>query len=166
VKVTRIIDGDTFEIETGEKVRMIGINTPEISDVYGKEAKYYLSELILNKNIELQTDNISKDRDRYQRLLRYVILDGVDLNKKMIEDGFAFAYLKYRFEKSNSYEKTQILAREQNRGIWGDSNNQLPENKKPKKESSNLKNISPKTYFIGSLLLILLLIGFYTYYKN
>ena len=47
---------------------MIGINTPEISDIYGKYAKYYLSNLNLNKTVELKTDNISKNRDRYQRL--------------------------------------------------------------------------------------------------
>jgi len=88
-KVTRIIDGDTFETETGEKVRLIGINAPEISDIFGQEAKQYLSDLIENKIVELQSDNISNDRDRYQRLLRYVILDGVDINKKMVSDGFA-----------------------------------------------------------------------------
>ncbi len=87
--MTRIIDGDTFETETGEKVRLIGINAPEISDIFGQEAKQYLSDLIENKIVELQSDNISNDRDRYQRLLRYVILDGVDINKKMVSDGFA-----------------------------------------------------------------------------
>ena len=45
-KVTRIIDGDTFETETGEKVRLIGINAPEISDIYGQEAKEHLASLI------------------------------------------------------------------------------------------------------------------------
>ncbi len=107
-KVTRVIDGDTFETETGEKVRLIGINAPEISDIFGQEAKQYLSDLILNKTVELQSDNISNDRDRYQRLLRYIILDGVDINKKMISDGFAFAYLKYHFSNSSEYEQAQI----------------------------------------------------------
>jgi micrococcal nuclease len=83
-KVTRVIDGDTFETDTGEKVRLIGINAPEISDIFGQEAKQHLSDLIENKTVDLQTDNISNDRDRFQRLLRYVILDGVDINKKMV----------------------------------------------------------------------------------
>ena len=166
VKVVRVIDGDTFEIETGEKVRMIGINTPEISDIFGKEAKQHLSDLILNKSVELQSDNISKDRDRYQRLLRYVILDGVDINKIMISDGFAFAYLKYRFGKKNNYKQAQIQSREANKGIWGNSSNQTSLKKQEKKETTNWKNISPKSYFIGTLVFILLLIGFYTYYKK
>jgi micrococcal nuclease len=160
VKVVRVIDGDTFEIESGEKVRMIGINTPEISDIYGKEAKYYLSNLILNKTVELKSDNISKNRDRYQRLLRYVILDGIDINKLMISDGYAFAYLKYRFAESNIYKQAQIKARAENKGIWGNSKDQGIVKKKEKKE------ISPKSYFIISLVIILLLIGFYSYYKN
>jgi micrococcal nuclease len=54
-KVTRIIDGDTFETETGEKVRLIGINAPEISDIFGQEAKQYLSDLIENKTVDLQS---------------------------------------------------------------------------------------------------------------
>lgn len=166
VKVVRVIDGDTFEIESGEKVRMIGINTPEISDIYGKEAKYYLSNLILNKTVELKTDNISKNHDRYQRLLRYVILDGVDINKLMISEGYAFAYLKYRFGELNNYKQTQIKARAENKGIWGNSKDQVFVKKQENKKPLNWKDISPKSYFITSLIIILLLIGFYSYYKN
>ena len=120
-KVKRVIDGDTFETESGEKVRLIGINAPELSDIFGNEAKKYLSELIENKNIFLQCDNLSNDRDRYERLLRYVILDGVDINKKMVSEGFAFAYLKYHFSKSNDYEQAQMQAAETNKGIWGNN---------------------------------------------
>lgn len=165
-KVTRIIDGDTFETETGEKVRLIGINAPEISDIFGQEAKQYLSDLIENKTVDLQSDNISNDRDRYQRLLRYVILDGVDINKKMVSDGFAFAYLKYHFSKSSDYEQAQIQARETNKGIWGDSKKDVIINEQEKKETSFWQDLSPKTYFVGSLVVILLLVGLFTYIKK
>lgn len=47
---------------------MIGINTPEILDIYGKDAMCFLSNLIFNKTVELETDNITKNRDRYHRL--------------------------------------------------------------------------------------------------
>ena len=110
-KVTRVIDGDTFELETGEKVRLIGVNAPEISDIFGNEARQYLLNLIENKIVELKIDNISKDRDRYQRLLRYVFFDGVDINKKMILDGYAFAYLKYNFSYSSDYKQAQLQAK-------------------------------------------------------
>jgi len=165
-KVTRIIDGDTFETETGEKVRLIGINTPEISDIFGQEAKQYLSDLIQNKTVELQTDNISNDRDRYQRLLRYVIVDGVDINKKMILDGFAFAYLKYHFSKSNDYEQAQLQARETNKGIWGNSKQETIFNEQETNETVFWQELSPKAYFVGSLVIILLLVGLYTYIRK
>ena len=165
-KVTRVIDGDTFETETGEKVRLIGINAPEISDLFGQEAKQYLSDLIENKTVVLQSDNISKDRDRYQRLLRYVILDGVDINKKMVSDGFAFAYLKFNFKNSIEYEQSQIEARETNKGIWGNSKKETIFNEQEKKGTTFWQDITPKTYFIGFLVLILLIIGFYNYFKK
>jgi len=129
-KVLRIIDGDTFEIGKGEKVRMIGINTPEKSDIYGFEATDYLSSLILGKEINLISDNISKDRDRYGRLLRYAFLDSVDINKKMIEDGYAFAYLKYKFTKKSEYKNAQLTAQKLGFGIWGNSPKVSKTNKK------------------------------------
>ena len=165
-KVARIIDGDTFETETGEKVRLIGINAPEISDLLGLEAKQYLADLIENKTVDLKSDNISNDRDRYQRLLRYVILGGVDINKKMVSDGFAFAYLKYKFSKSIDYEQAQLKARETNKGIWGDSKKETIIKEQEKKETSFWKELSPKVYFVGSLVFILLLVGLFTYFKK
>jgi len=77
-KVTRIIDGDTFETETGEKVRLVGINAPEIRDIFGEESKTHLINLIEGKIVDLLPDHTSHDRDRYNRLLRYVFLNGVD----------------------------------------------------------------------------------------
>ena len=164
-RVTRIIDGDTFETERGETVRLIGINAPEISDIFGQEAKQHLTDLIYGKTIGLLTDNISKDRDRYSRLLRYVILDGIDINKRMISDGFAFAYLKYHFEKSNEYKEAQLSATEKNKGIWGV--------KKIDEEIENQKNMQgarhsvlSKETFIISVIILLLLIGIYFYFKR
>lgn len=165
-KVTRIIDGDTFEIETGEKVRLIGINAPEISDIFGQEAKQYLTHLIGKKTVDLQTDNIANDRDRYQRLLRYVILDGVDINQKMVSDGFAFAYLKYNFSKSRAYEQAQIQARDANKGIWGDGSKETIVNQREIKTISFWHELSPKTYLVSSLVTILLLIGLFNYFKK
>lgn len=165
-KVKRIIDGDTFETETGEKVRLIGINAPEISDIFGQEAKQYLSDLIENQTVDLQSDNISNDRDRYQRLLRYVILDGVDINKKMVSDGFAFSYLKYNFSKSSDYEQAQNQAKETNKGIWGDSKKETIINEQEKKEISFWQDLSPKAYFVGFLVIVLLFLGIYSYLKK
>jgi len=64
-KVARIIDGDTFETETGEKVRLIGINAPEITDIFGEEAKIHLAQIIEGQTVDLVADHTSNDRDRY-----------------------------------------------------------------------------------------------------
>lgn len=120
-KVVEITDGDTFVLLNGDKVRMIGINAPEESDIFGIEATNYLSSLILNKEISLLADEIGKDRDRYGRLLRYAFLDSIDINKKMIEDGYAFAYLKYKFSKDDEYRDAQINAQKFGYGIWGNA---------------------------------------------
>ena len=165
-KVTRVIDGDTFETETGEKVRLIGINAPEISDIFGQESKQYLENLILNKTISLEIDNLSSDRDRYQRLLRYVLLEGDDINEKMLTDGFAFAYLRYDFSKSNKYEQAQLYARENNRGIWGGSDKDGISNLNNYNSIKNIQTLSIKTYIIGSLIISLLLVWIYVYLKK
>ena len=165
-KVTRVIDGDTFETETGEKVRLIGINAPEMSDFYGLEAKMYLKELVENKVVNLQTDNITSDRDRYQRLLRYVIIDGIDINKKIIDDGFAFAYLKYKFSKSDLYENAQIQAREMNVGIWGNSQKGISQKQQLDESQEFWETITPKAYFIVSIITLLVFYGLYVYFKK
>lgn len=164
-KVTKIFDGDTFETETGEKVRLIGINTPEISDIFGQEAKQHLADLIDGKIIDLQTDNLSNDRDRYSRLLRYVILDGIDINKRMISDGFAFAYLKYHFEKANDYKKAQLTASEENKGMWGNENKDEVIKQQENKEVAK-QPLSSKEYFIISVIVLLMLVGIYYYFKR
>jgi len=163
--VTRIIDGDTFETESGEKVRLIGINAPEISDIFGQEAKLHLANLIDGKTIDLQSDNISKNRDRYSRLLRYVFLDNTDINKQMISDGFAFAYLKYHFSKKEEYRQAQLTANKQNKGIWSNGSKDEIIKQQDIKESF-WKSLPSKIYFIGGLVFFLICFGLYYFFKR
>jgi endonuclease YncB( thermonuclease family) len=165
-KVTRVIDGDTFETVTGEKVRLIGINCPELTDIFGEEARIYLSQIIEGQTIDLISDNISNDRDRYGRLLRYIVLNGVDINKQMILDGYAFAYLKYHFEKENEYKQAQLTAQKYNTGIWGNAKKDTIIKEQEKKENSFLSFISVKTFIILALTLILIITGTYYYLKR
>lgn len=92
--VARVIDGDTFELETGEKVRYIGIDTPETVDpdkpvqCYGHEASAFDKQLIEGKKVRLVAD--TTDKDKYGRLLRYVYLeDGTFVNLQIIQEGYA-----------------------------------------------------------------------------
>jgi micrococcal nuclease len=155
IKISRVIDGDTFELENGEKVRMIGINAPEATDIFGEESENHLKKILSIGDISLVPDNLSKDRDRYGRLLRYVYLDTIDVNKKMIREGFAFAYLKYKFEKSAEYEKSQILAQSANFGIWGDSqNNEIISEQTESSSENNSFNVKQIMLLVGIVLLI------------
>lgn len=165
-KVIRVIDGDTFETEHGEKVRMIGINAPELSDIYGIEAKEHLIELIEHKDVILVPGKISKDKDIYQRLLRYVYYESEDINKKMIEDGFAFAYLKYKFEKSSEYENAQLESKTNYNGIWSHDSNVIFKKTEKDKKNFDFKDLPTKIYLVATLLFILIVIGLIYYFKK
>ncbi len=92
---TRIIDGDTIEIETGQKVRYIGIDTPELHhptkgvQCYGEEARKKNESLVAGKSVKLVKD--VSETDRYGRLLRYVFLQpesssaGIFVNEALVE---------------------------------------------------------------------------------
>ncbi|MEO9257780.1 MAG: thermonuclease family protein [Crocinitomicaceae bacterium] len=164
--MTRIIDGDTFETETGEKVRLIGINAPEISDIFGEEAKTHLSQIIEGQTVDLLADHTSNDRDRYNRLLRYVILNGVDINKQMVLDGYAFAYLKYHFDKEAEYREAQLTATKNNVGIW-DNNSKEKIIKQQNRDVSDIwSTFTTKTYMLFGIVFLLIILGIYNYFKK
>lgn len=128
-QVSRIVDGDTivaFINNKKEKVRLIGINTPETVDkrkpveCFGKKAKEYLNELLNNKVIYLKNDITQTNRDKYNRLLRYVITtDGVNINEKMIADGYAYEYTyKDKYELHSSFKSAQNEAKIKEIGLW------------------------------------------------
>jgi micrococcal nuclease len=138
--VKRVIDGDTFELENRDRVRMLGIDTPEKyesakleKDIersgqdkktlqkLGELASQYTKKLIEGKRVILVPESNYEDRDVYGRLLRYVYLeDGTFINKKIVEDGYAYAYRKYRISKLDEFIKDENDARSNKRGLWGD----------------------------------------------
>jgi len=85
--VTRVIDGDTFVINGGERVRIIGIDTPEINEEHYAEAKAELEDMVLNKEVILVKD--VSETDRYGRLLRYVEVDGLDVGYELVCSEYA-----------------------------------------------------------------------------
>lgn len=116
--VVRVVDGDTFVLASGEKVRLIGIDTPEVGELYYDEATASLSDLVLEKQVLLEGD--TSNRDKYGRLLRYVWIDGVLVNEQLVLEGFAEekAYepdTKYQplFEEAEEYAQAHDL------GVWG-----------------------------------------------
>lgn len=141
--VKKVFDGDTFEADVNgktEKIRMLGIDTPEKSEsdkldrevertqsdkktiqTLGELAYKYTLNLIGGKKITLTSEPGGDDRDRYGRLLRYVWLeDGTFVNKKIVEDGYANAYRRYNLTRQNELVEAEKLARENKKGLWGD----------------------------------------------
>ena len=85
--VSRIIDGDTFEMSSGEIIRLLCINAPEKGEKGYEESTEFLELLILNKEVKLESDISNKDV--YGRLLRYVFLNETFINKEMVKSGNA-----------------------------------------------------------------------------
>lgn len=123
VKVIRVVDGDTIEIEGGEKVRYIGIDTPETVDprktvqCFGIEASKKNKELVEGKMVRLEKD--ITDRDKYNRLLRYIYVGDTFINLELVKQGFAYSYsyppdIKYQ----DQFVKAQQEAREASMGLW------------------------------------------------
>ena len=90
--VTKIIDGDTVVVSGGDSVRLLGIDCDERGRECYTSAKNRIDELLLGKEASLESDK--EDKDQYKRLLRYIFLDGENINVKMVEEGFCVA----RFE--------------------------------------------------------------------
>lgn len=130
--VTRVVDGDTIEVEFGgrkETVRFLGIDTPETHDprkpvqCFGEAAAAYNKQLLSGKNVRLEPDPTNSDRDKYRRLLRYVYLpDGTLVNAKLIQDGYAFAYTVFPLVKLDEFRALEVEARAASRGLWGGCN--------------------------------------------
>jgi micrococcal nuclease len=129
-EVIKVVDGDTFDIKVGEqtvKVRMIGIDTPETVDprkvvqCFGKEASDKTKELLLNKQVTLETDPTQRITDRYGRVLAYVYNDNILINKYLLENGYAHEYTyNIPYEKQIEFKQAEKNAQETKLGLWGD----------------------------------------------
>ncbi len=115
---TAVIDGDTFRLEMGEAVRLIGIDAPELSQPGGEESREYLTRLILNKGITLKKGY--EDRDKYNRLLRFVYIGDTCINEEMIKQGYAEA--RYLTDSIREYYiQLEIEAETAKAGLWSDN---------------------------------------------
>tara|TARA_Y100000310_G_scaffold344677_2_gene458730 strand:- start:2314 stop:2754 length:441 start_codon:yes stop_codon:yes gene_type:complete len=116
--VIHITDGDTLEINTGDKIRLSGIDAPEKGECHFQESKERLKELVLEKEIYLEHDYSNKGK--YGRLLRYVHSNKREINSIMISEGKAKVYDKYAYDtkKYSEFKKLEAVARELKLGVW------------------------------------------------
>ncbi|MEK7288009.1 MAG: thermonuclease family protein [Elusimicrobiota bacterium] len=127
-KVTRVVDGDTLVIADGRKVRLIGVDTPELHhpkkpvQYFAKEAKNFVQDLVQDQAVTLEFEignAYLKHKDKYGRLLAYVILpNGEMLNAKIIREGYGFAYTRFPFKFMEEFRALEREARESRRGLW------------------------------------------------
>ncbi|MCC8190315.1 MAG: thermonuclease family protein [Planctomycetes bacterium] len=137
-RISRIIDGDTLEVDDGVKVRLLGIDTPESSEnnhlfrdlgrmgniadkhqmiAMGKEATRYARSLAQGKRCWLEYE--TNRTDDYGRELAYVHLeDGTNLNEAMVSHGYAKVYMSQPFKYKKRYVLLQLAAMRERRGFW------------------------------------------------
>lgn len=127
--IDHFVDGDTIAVNMNgavESVRFIGVDTPETHkpntpvQCYGPAAAAFTKNLIGANKVRLASDSLNTDRDRYNRLLRYVYLpDGRMVQTELLQGGYAFAYVSFPFSKSDEFSALQKAAMEAKKGLWG-----------------------------------------------
>lgn len=118
-KVVGIADGDTLTLLVDRrqvKVRLAEIDAPEQGQLYGTKAREALSALAFGNSAAV----LEVDRDRYGRIVGQVYVGGVDVNAKLVRQGYAWVYRKYA-KRPRLYE-LEREAREARRGLWADGN--------------------------------------------
>ena len=123
-KVVRILDGDTVEVldanRRTQRVRLAGIDAPESKQPFGAKAKRALSSLVAGETLTVDWHK----RDRYDRLIGKLMLNGVDVNLALVRAGYAWWYREYAGEQSSSdrrlYEAAEKAARRDGVGLWSD----------------------------------------------
>lgn len=129
--VVNVVDGDTFDLNIADgehattRIRPLGVDTPETVHpkyppmYYGPEATEYTRSLVLDKTVTIEIDTVSDSRDIYGRLLCFVRLDdGSDFGVTLLENGYAYADLRFEHGKYDRYIDLQLQAVKARVGLW------------------------------------------------
>ena len=132
-QVLKVVDGDTIHISYNgkdEKVRFIGLDTPETKDprkpiqCFGREATAKMTEFAENKNVRLEFDKTQGERDKYGRILAFVYSeDNKNLAYEMIRQGYGneYTYNSNPYKYQNEFKEAARKAREENKGLWAEN---------------------------------------------
>ncbi|WP_232019135.1 thermonuclease family protein [Sulfuritortus calidifontis] len=128
--VVAITDGDTIQLLDDQhrqhKIRIAGIDAPEKAQAFGSKSQTNLGRLAFQKQAVADCPK----RDRYDRLICKVVVDGRDIGLQQIADGMAWWYRRYSSEQSSEdrqlYEQAEVMARMRRIGLWMDSIPQPP----------------------------------------
>jgi len=126
--VTRVIDGDTIVLDNEEKIRLIGVDTPETHhpqkpvEYFGKEASNFTRNLVEGQRVLVETDPANShlgNKDKYGRTLAYVWNEqGKFVNAEIIEQGYGHAMTQYPFTYLNEFRALEQRARQKGTGLW------------------------------------------------
>ena len=117
VSVTRIIDGDTVELSDKTRIRYTGVDTPETGDCYGASASKANSDLVLNKEVILETD--VQILDKYGRKLAYVWRENILVNEELVKQGVArVSTYPPNVKYVERFQAAEREAREGQFGLW------------------------------------------------
>lgn len=123
-KVVKVSDGDSFFLRAGKKtyrVRMFGIDAPELHQDHGDICKKYLEDMILKKKVNIKVIT----EDKYGRKIGKVFYKNKDINLEMLKSGHAWFYEFYA-KKNKKYAKSYKYAKENKLGIWKYENLENP----------------------------------------
>jgi micrococcal nuclease len=131
VRVKRVVDGDTLLLDSGVRVRLLGIDTPETKkpdhpvEPFGPEASEFTRKMVEGKMVNLEYDR--ERLDQFGRTLAYVYIDGRMLNEALIEAGLTRAEVKFHFrnDRKKRFKELEQDAREHHRGIWSTEGRQI-----------------------------------------
>lgn len=145
-RVVGISDGDTITVlkeGRGQKIRLYGIDTPELGQAFGKKAKRFTSDQVFNHQVKV----VSLDRDRYGRIIAlvYPIGKSESLNEKIIKTGYGWIYVKYcKADFCAGWYDFEKEAKEDKLGLWIDSNSIAPWifREKNRNQSSRIESIT------------------------
>lgn len=123
-RIQRVVDGDTVVLQDGQRVRLIGVDTPETKhparpvEPFGPEASAFTKRAVEGRVVQLKFDR--EKIDRYQRVLAYVYVGDWCLNEELIRAGYSRCITKYPFDRSMKarFRLAEQEARQQQRGIW------------------------------------------------
>jgi micrococcal nuclease len=127
-QVVAVHDGDTITVRLDghtEKIRLVGIDSPELQDertAYrdaGYAARNYARMRLGGERVTLEAEPQQPDRDRYGRLLRYVILDdGTNVNDEFVRKGYAHVFDKFKFTLKPRFKASEAEAKREKLGVW------------------------------------------------
>ena len=119
IQIGRVIDGDTLETVSGQKIRLLGINTPESSMPFSKEATNFLTNSVENKPIQIESHGTGK----YGRTLAYIFVNNKNINKELLANGLATLYYYEQDSHYSELKQAEEYARLNQKGLWEKSPN-------------------------------------------